>query len=81
MVFALENTTPRLNECRAFVDPFFTRANIDSMLPVIQTTVDDCIKQLKAHGGKEPIDFIENFALRVPSQVTYSITAKSLSTG
>lgn len=64
---------PEHTKQRAFVDPYFTRANIESMLPVIQMTVDDCIKQLKTHGGKRPVDFIEQFALRVPSQIIFGM--------
>lgn len=56
---------------RGMVDQFFTRAHIDGMRPAIQTTVDKCIKQLKAHGGHEPVDFVENFALKVPSQIIF----------
>jgi len=51
------------------VEPIFTKAHIDSLRPSIQKTVDDLLDALVKEGGSSPVDFIDKFALPVPSYV------------
>lgn len=54
------------------IDSLFTRQRIDSMRPHIQETVDSLLDAIIKKGSEEPIDFVSNFALPVPSYVSLS---------
>lgn len=55
---------------RSMVEHFFTADHVETMKPYIQKTIDQLLDQMVAGGCKGPIDFIENFALPVPSYVS-----------
>jgi fungal nitric oxide reductase len=52
------------------VESIFKKEHIDSLRPSIQKTVDDLLDALVKEGGSSPVDFIDKFALPVPSYVT-----------
>lgn len=54
---------------RGMVEPIFTKENIDTMRPHIQSTVNDLLDAMLKTGGKAPVDLVEKFALPVPSYV------------
>lgn len=54
------------------VESLFTKEKIDSMRPQIQETVDSLLDKVIAGGGSEPFDFVEKFALPVPSYVRFA---------
>lgn len=60
---------------RSMVEPFFTLEHVETMKPYIQKTVDQLLDQMVARGCAEPVDFIENFALPVPSYVSRSLNS------
>lgn len=51
------------------VEPVFSKESIDAMRPHIQKTVDDLLDSMKKSGGEKAVDFVEKFALPVPSYV------------
>jgi nitric oxide reductase len=51
------------------VESIFTKEHIDGLRPSIQKTVDDLLDTLVKEGGSSPVDFIDKFALPVPSYV------------
>ncbi|EHK98453.1 putative Cytochrome 55A3 [Glarea lozoyensis 74030] len=51
------------------VEPIFTKSHIDNTRPKIQETVDKLLDKVTEHGGAEPFDIVEEFALPVPSYV------------
>ncbi|KAJ3078019.1 hypothetical protein HK102_004794 [Quaeritorhiza haematococci] len=65
---------PEHTKQRGTVEPFFSPEAIQSMRPRIQKTVDENIQQLLDMGCKEPVDFVDKFAMRIP----YLIIAEML---
>jgi fungal nitric oxide reductase len=55
------------------VAPLFTKEHIDSMRPHIQKTVDSLLDTMIKAGGDKPVDFVDKFALPVPSYIIYDI--------
>ncbi|EKD17103.1 uncharacterized protein L3040_000372 [Drepanopeziza brunnea f. sp. 'multigermtubi'] len=64
---------PQHMQQRSMVESVFTKQHIDSMRPQIQKTVNSLLDKVIALGGAEPFDFVEKFALPVPSYTIYSI--------
>lgn len=60
---------PQHMQQRSMVESIFTKQHIDSMRPKIQGTVNSLLGKMIAEGGSEPFDFVEKFALPVPSYV------------
>lgn len=60
---------PQHMQQRSMVESIFTKQHIDSMRPQIQETVNSLLDKVIAEGGSEPFDFVEKFALPVPSYV------------
>ena len=59
---------------RNMVEPFFTRQHVDSLRPYIQKTVDELLDAMIAKGCEKPVELVENFALPVPSYVSFLTT-------
>lgn len=49
----------------------FDPDNVEKLRPMMQDTVDAILDKLLKKGGSTPIDFIEEFATPVPTQVRY----------
>ncbi|KAL2071249.1 hypothetical protein VTL71DRAFT_12484 [Oculimacula yallundae] len=64
---------PQHMQQRSMVESIFTKQHIDDMRPKIQETVNTLLDKMIAEGGSEPFDFVEKFALPVPSYTIYSI--------
>ncbi|KAH6712785.1 cytochrome P450 55A2 [Leptodontidium sp. MPI-SDFR-AT-0119] len=64
---------PQHMQQRGMVESIFTKQHIDSMRPQIQETVNTLLDKMITEGGSEPFDFVEKFALPVPSYTIYSI--------
>lgn len=60
---------PQHMQQRGMVESIFTKQHIDSMRPQIQETVNTLLDKMITEGGSEPFDFVEKFALPVPSYV------------
>lgn len=59
---------------RSMVEPWFTPEKVQSMQPYIDKTVNDLLERMKAKGcASGPVDFVEEFALPVPSYIIYTI--------
>lgn len=58
---------------RSMVESTFASDSVDTMRPHIQQTVDDLLDAMLKAGGKNPVDFIESFALPLPSHIIYNI--------
>ena len=66
---------------RSMVEQTFTKQHIDSMRPTIQNTVNSLLEKIIADGGSEPFDFVENFALPVPSYVRHDLQSLEVENG
>ena len=56
------------------VQSWFTPEKVQSMRPYIDKTVNDLLDRMKAKGCADgPVDFVEEFALPVPSYVLCSL--------
>ncbi|CZS88141.1 probable Cytochrome P450 55A3 [Rhynchosporium graminicola] len=64
---------PQHMQQRSMVESIFTNQQINDMRPNIQTTVNALLDKIISEGGSEPFDFVEKFALPVPSYTIYSI--------
>ncbi|KAL2117673.1 hypothetical protein VTJ04DRAFT_7333 [Mycothermus thermophilus] len=65
---------PEHTKHRGMVQPWFTPEKVQSMRPYIDKTVNDLLDRLKAKGCADgPVDFVEHFALPVPSYIIYTI--------
>lgn len=64
---------PEHTKQRGMVEPMFDRKNIDSLRPSFQKTVDECLEEMIKVGCQEPVDLVEEFALRVPTQIIYRL--------
>ncbi|KAH7399892.1 cytochrome P450 55A2 [Cadophora sp. MPI-SDFR-AT-0126] len=64
---------PQHMQQRSMIESIFKKEHIDSMRPQIQETVNSLLDKMIAEGGSEPFDFVEKFALPVPSYTIYSI--------
>ncbi|PVH89208.1 cytochrome P450 55A2 [Cadophora sp. DSE1049] len=64
---------PQHMQQRSMVESIFKKKHIDSMRPQIQETVNSLLDKMISEGGSEPFDFVEKFALPVPSYTIYSI--------
>ena len=49
---------------------FFTPEHVQSMKPMIQSTVDKVLNQMIEKGCDKPVDLVENFSLPIPSIVS-----------
>jgi nitric oxide reductase len=52
------------------IESLFTKEHINGLRPQIQATVNSLLDALIREGGSNPVDFIEKFALPVPSYVS-----------
>ncbi|XWW96314.1 hypothetical protein V2A60_004287 [Cordyceps javanica] len=65
---------PEHMQNRNMVAPFFSDERIQSMQPYIQKTADDLLRAMKAKGcATGPVDFVEQFALPLPSYIIYTM--------
>lgn len=55
------------------VESLFSEDRVESMKPYIQKTVNDLLDQMTAGGCTDSVDFVEKFALPVPSYIIYTI--------
>ncbi|KAL2263207.1 hypothetical protein VTK26DRAFT_7781 [Humicola hyalothermophila] len=59
---------------RGMVESWFTPEKVKSMQPYIDKTVNDLLERMRAKGcANGPVDFVEEFALPVPSYIIYTI--------
>lgn len=65
----LSNTHP-LTKSRGMVSPVFEKANVETMKPLIQKTVDDLLTSMIEAGCRKPVDLVESFSLPLPSYVS-----------
>lgn len=65
---------PEHTKYRGMVQSWFTPEKVQSMRPYIDKTVNDLLDRMKAKGCADgPVDFVEEFALPVPSYIIYTI--------
>ncbi|KAK0102352.1 hypothetical protein ONS95_005973 [Cadophora gregata] len=64
---------PQHMQQRSMVESIFKKEHIDGLRPKIQETVNTLLDKMIAEGGSDPFDFVEKFALPVPSYTIYSI--------
>ena len=60
---------PQHMQQRSMVESIFKKEHIDSIRPQIQETVNSLLDKMIAEGGSVSFDFVEKFALPVPSYV------------
>lgn len=62
---------PELTADRALIERLFSRENVDRLKPqLILQVVSDRLDILLQEGQQQPIDLVEKFALRVPTDVS-----------
>ncbi|KAK4121980.1 cytochrome P450 [Parathielavia appendiculata] len=65
---------PEHTRHRNMVESWFTPEKVKSMQPYIDKTVNDLLDRMKVKGcAGGPVDFVEEFALPVPSYIIYTI--------
>ncbi|OCK74386.1 cytochrome P450 55A1 [Lepidopterella palustris CBS 459.81] len=64
---------PQHMQQRSMVEPLFTKESVDKLRPHIQKLVDSLLEAMIAEGCSKPIDFVNKFALPVPSYIIYEI--------
>lgn len=72
---------PEHTHQRSMVEFAFSDEHVESLKPQIQKTADDLIDALLADGGKIPIDFVEHYALPLPSYVSYACIFREILLG
>ena len=55
---------------RSMVEFAFSDEHVESLTPQIQTTADDLVDAMIKGGMKDPVDFVEQYALPLPSYVS-----------
>ncbi|KAF1922880.1 cytochrome P450 [Didymella exigua CBS 183.55] len=58
---------------RRMIEPLFIWSAVERLRPYIQQTVTNLLDKMIGEGCERPVNFVESFALPVPSHIIYSI--------